>query len=241
MAKAKFRSHRPFNERSKKSAHKHPKKRFYIICEGMKTEKQYFNGIFNNRVELGIDQLIDIIVVEQLDNHIPHPMHLVAACKYTIDHIDKPGLFGVEELRLKAYDSEIDEIWLIFDRDPETLFKSQYYKIRKICKIYNLNIGMTNPNFEFWLLLHLPNIHKYNNDDLLKNKKDILTGKRYLERVLDSRLPSGYSKGNIRFDQFKVGIDLALMQSEKFETDENKILDSLGTTLGKLILRMKED
>lgn len=207
----------------------------------MKTENQYFNGIFNNRVELGIDQLIDIIVVEQLDNHIPHPMHLAEACKSTIDHIDRPDYFDVEELRLKKYDSEIDEIWLIFDRDPETFFKSQYYKVKKICETYNLNIGITNPNFEFWLLLHMPNVHEYNKVELLKNKKDTSTGRRYLEMALDSRLPGGYSKGNIRFDRFKDGIALALEQSEKFEIDEYKILDNLGTTLGTLILRMKED
>jgi len=241
MVKAKFRNHRPFNERSKKSSSKKPKKRFYIICEGKKTENQYFNGIFNYRVELGIDQLIDIVVIEQLDNHIPHPMYLAEACKYTIDNIEKPDYFDANELNLEAYDSNIDEIWLIFDRDPKTFFKWQYDKVKEICEVYDLNMGMTNPNFEFRLLLHLPDIQDYNREELFQNKKNLSTGRRYLERELDFRLPGGYSKGNIIFERFKDNVSLALEQSREFETRESNILDSLGTTVQKLILRMKED
>ena len=241
MAKARFRKHRPFNERSKKSNFKKPKKRFYIICEGKKTENQYFNGVFNHRVELGIDQLIDIIIIQQLDHHIPHPMYLAEACKYTIDNIENPDFFDNNELNFKAYDSKIDEIWLIFDRDPETLFKHQYDKVKAICEVYDLNIGMTNPNFEFWLLLHLPGIQDYNREELFQNKKDRSTGKRYLERELNYRLPGGYNKGNIKFERFKDTVDLALEQSGAFETKECNILTNLGTTVQNLILKMKED
>ncbi|MGM0380117.1 MAG: RloB family protein [Bacillota bacterium] len=212
-----------------------------MICEGQKTEKQYFKGIFNNRVELGINQLIDIVVIEQLDQHIPHPLHLASACQRILDNANNPEYFDEDEWTLKNFDPSIDEIWLIFDRDPETFRRKQYHEVKRICNKNNLNIGMTNPNFEFWFLLHLPDIDKYNEEKILKNKKDEEKNRRFIALELEKRLPDGYKKNDIKFDRFKDKINLAVSQSNMFETNEYEILDKLGSTVSKLIIRMKED
>ncbi|WP_176542455.1 RloB family protein [Bacillus wiedmannii] len=44
-----------------------PNKKFIFVFEGEKTEKQYFEGLFNSREELGIKDLIDIKTLERED------------------------------------------------------------------------------------------------------------------------------------------------------------------------------
>lgn len=83
MPTPRFRRPKPFGSRSKTSEVLEPKKSFFIICEGEKTEKQYFDGIFNYRSDLKIHQLVDIVVIEQAEGqtHIPHPFHIVNVYK----------------------------------------------------------------------------------------------------------------------------------------------------------------
>ena len=40
-----------------------PKKRYFIACEGKKTEYKYFKGIMDNKVEIKINPLIEIIPI----------------------------------------------------------------------------------------------------------------------------------------------------------------------------------
>jgi len=251
MTRPRFRAPKPFNKRSKESQSMNAKKSFFIICEGEKTEKQYFKGIFNNRIKLDIHQLIDIKVIDQIGTHIPHPLHLARACKWYFekdindDSMDiEDALFKSEdnEFDLSDYDETIDEIWLVFDRDPQTLFKNQYEEIEEICQQFKLNIGLTNPNFEFWLLLHLPDINQYNHTVLLKNRKiGGKNSKRYIEKELVNRLENGYSKNDIHFEEFIDRIDHAIDQEKLFEIIESNIFDNLGSNIGVLITKMKED
>jgi|LGOV01.1.fsa_nt_gb hypothetical protein len=248
MVNLKFRQPKPFNKRSEISESEKVKKSFYIICEGEKTEKEYFEGIFNNRIDLDINQLIDIKVIEQIGIHIPHPLHLARACKKSFDKLEKQNKCDNDndiddiELDLSNYDSKIDEIWLIFDRDPKTFFKEQYEEVDEICDKYKLNIGLTNPNFEFWLLLHLENIDNYDRKELLENKK--VGGKnsdRFIKKELEKRLTGGYDKNNIKFKRFMPNISLAIKQVTKFETTKDNAFEKLGSTIGNLLEKMKED
>lgn len=236
MATPRFRKPKTFGSRSEMSEISEPKKSFYIICEGEKTEKQYFNGVFNYRAELKIHQLIDIVVIEQDEGqeHIPHPVHIVNGCIDLIDNED--GM----QTDLIDYDSEIDELWVVFDRDPKTFFEQQYYEVRDKCNEYNINIGFTNPTFEFWLLLHLPDIDQYDVGELLKNEKvGGKKSKRYVEKELSIRL-GGYNKNDIQFCRFLKSIDLAIEQEKLFKQDVDEIFNNVGSNIGILISKIKD-
>ena len=47
-----------------------PKKRYFIACEGKKTEYKYFKGIMDNRVEIKINPLIEIIPINIEDKNV---------------------------------------------------------------------------------------------------------------------------------------------------------------------------
>lgn len=237
MATPKFRKPRPFGSRSEMSEVSEPKKSFYIICEGEKTENQYFNGVFNHRAELKISQLIDIVVIEQEEGkeHVPHPVHIVDGCINLINNTDGT------QTDLIDYDSSIDELWVVFDRDPKTFFEEQFKYVCEKCEEYGINIGFTNPNFEFWLLLHLPDIDKYGIAELLTNEKvGGKNSKRFVEKELSNRLQGGYNKKDIRFNRFLPNISLAIEQEKLFKRNVFDIFIDVGSNIGILISKMKQ-
>lgn len=207
------------------------RKKYFLVVEGSKTEIEYFNGVFDYRRELGIDTLIDIIILDRDEKNRTdsHPTHLLSGV-----------LKKLNESNNINYDKEIDEIWLVFDRDPESLSEKQFNEIYSVCIENGFNIGFTNPNFEFWLLLHLPNIEKYDRRIILENKK-LNKKKRFIERELSNRLEDGYSKNNIKFERFRDKIELAIEQEKLFDQETIKILKNLGSNIGMLISKMKSE
>lgn len=234
MITPRFRKPRPYGKRSEVSETTEPKKRFYIVCEGQKTENQYFNGIFNYRTQLKINQLVDIIVMEQAgEKHVPHPVHIVNACINLIQD-DQEG-----QNHLIDYDPSIDEIWVIFDRDPRTLIQKQYDYIYRKCEEYGIYIGLTNPTFEFWLLLHLPGADQYPLELLRENRRvGGKKSKRFVEKELSVRLENGYKKSDIQFSRFLPHIELAIEQEKHFKQTLPEIYQDVGSNIGVLISKI---
>ena len=107
---------------------------------------------------------------------------------------------------------------------------------------------MSNPNFEFWLLMHFPNIGQYDRKKLLENPKNlkqkVVPGaskhKKYLE-ILVSQAAQGYSKGcKIKFEKFLPQLSLAMNQAEQFCEEAEGLKTELGSAVGKLIKSMRE-
>lgn len=106
------------------------RKLFVIATEGSKTEIQYF-GMFNNEKS--------VIHVKCLQGkHRSAPRHVLKRMR---EYIEKEGLLTS------------DEAWLVVDKDQwdddqlDLLFQWSKSKI-------NYGLAVSNPKFEFWLLLH---------------------------------------------------------------------------------------
>ena len=114
-------------------------KKIYIFCEGRRREHDYF------RYFVDMDSRINIIVhqMKEDDNTTPN------------------GVFQKAEEFAGTIDLEdIDEIWLVIDRDYDVLDsrKPQIQEIREKCvSRANWNIALSNPCFEVWLYYHLSN------------------------------------------------------------------------------------
>ncbi len=226
--------------------------RFYCVSEGA-TEESYFWGIRNNRVELHIKNDVFIEVVEKQEGQetLSHPMQLVYACLFQMGRIDAEGRIISEEhwkenCKWDDYDEKIDHVCVVFDRDYRNLEKS-LDKIFELCNQHGIEIIMSNPNFELWLLMHFPNMAQYPAQMLLENKKnlrhqlfsDASSKKKYLE-ILLSKKAEGYSKGEkIRFERFLPLIETAVGQAKLYEEEPQKLINSLGTSVGRLIEEMR--
>lgn len=127
-----------------------------------------------------------------------------------------------------------DEFWMIIDRDQWRLDEW----VEKCYAEENFHIALSNPCFEFWLLLHLFDLNDFDPAQLLENKK-LGRKRRFLDHYLDQHLPKGYKKNKILPARFLTveGLQRALHQAAALDQGEN-ILDTLGSYNYKLLQKL---
>lgn len=121
---------------------------YLIVCEGKKTEPNYFNGLkrkINEKYGNKVDVLIPNIDIKGTG------MNTTSLVKYTqktVNHANK--VYG--------------QVWVVFDKDDYN--DEQFDSAIDNC---NYNIAWSNPNFELWLLAHFKKLNRYiSKDDVLQ-------------------------------------------------------------------------
>ncbi len=118
--------------RERKCDTRKPRRRIVLSCEGNVTEIQYFRHFENLR---------DDVYIKFVNNrrHKSAPLFVVNALKKYL--IEEP-LIGA------------DEAWAVIDYDerPEQMIQCVIDVLDDIGR--NAHLALSNPNFEFWLLLH---------------------------------------------------------------------------------------
>lgn len=171
-------------------------KRFLISTEGDQTEPQYFSML--NKMSKS--------VVKCLNNlHGSSPLQILKVIK---EYIKKKGL------------GKNDEAWLVVDRD-----KWEFGDLNELVKWSkekeNYNLALSNPKFEYWLLLHF------------EEGKKISSSKNCSER-LKKYLPN-YNK-EIQVGKIKPGILEAISRAQKKDTPKCLTWpEHTGTTVYRLV------
>jgi len=213
-----------FGKRSAGSGTIAPKNIYVIsVASEGKTEEQYFDGIYD------MDSS-DIIKVERLEkseryDKQSHPNHIIELLNERKEYWKEHGI-------------EPNELWMVIDRDKQNVSKKQLNAIIEKCKEEGYNLAIYNPTFELWLLLHIANIEDYDKGILLSNSKERLKSKkRFIERELSKKL-NGYSKNNLQFKRFESGINKAIKQAKDLHTDNEELIDKLGTSVCILVEKL---
>lgn len=208
----------------------------------------------------------DIIVSAFDDNNSQEKeriLNLIEECfnqENSLDYLDKfiEGVnlilfeeteleFFIEELKLLKisldYDKEIDEVCIIIDRDKGSFKEKQYDEVISICNENNYNLGITNPCFEFWLLLHLTDCREYDSEEIRINRKTSKSrnAKRYLEKELAIKLGGSYNKSNLKFEEYKDKIKVAIKNAKKYEENPSKLEYSIGSRVGIIVEKMIDE
>jgi hypothetical protein len=122
--KPQFQPHPPRTGAQRQVDHQAIKERFLIVCEGTKTEPNYFEGF-----------------------RVPGQVLEVIGTGYNTESLVE------EAIRLKQEQSQtFDQCWCVFDRDsfaPDAFNNA----IRK-AEAANFKVAYTNEAFELWYLLH---------------------------------------------------------------------------------------
>ncbi len=117
---------------------------YLIVCEGKKTEPNYFNGLkkqINERYGNKVDVLIPNIEVKGTGRNTTDLV------KYTQKFVN--------------YASKIyGQVWVVFDKDD--YIDEQFESAIANC---DYNVAWSNPNFELWLLAHLKRVNRYISKD----------------------------------------------------------------------------
>lgn len=121
---------------------------YLIVCEGKKTEPNYFNGLkrkINEKYGNKVDVLIPNIDVKGTG------MNTTSLVKYTqktVNHANK--VYG--------------QVWVVFDKDDYN--DEQFDSAIDNC---NYNVAWSNPNSELWIFAHFKKVNRYiSKDDVLQ-------------------------------------------------------------------------
>lgn len=131
-----------------------------------------------------------------------------------------------------TYSSSTDSLNMVIDRDKDSFTEEQYDDVVKFCSENNVNLYVSNPNFEFWLLLHFKKVEDEDNQKMLENPK-VNKSRRYLEKRLHDICK--YTKTNFSFKPFEKNIHDAILREKNYEENINRLKNNLGTNVGMLV------
>ncbi|WP_242143902.1 MULTISPECIES: RloB domain-containing protein [unclassified Bacillus cereus group] len=151
----------------------------------------------------------------------------------------------IEQIRvlteLNTYEEDYDRICLILDRDYRSFKDFQYDQVLKICEENNFLLGITNPNFEFYLLLHINDAKQYDKSKLLENPR-VSRNKKFVEDELNKALKSfgeNYKKAKFNANFFVEKFPEFLNHIEEgYATDNKALKTELGSSVHHIIAQI---
>lgn len=151
---------------------------------------------------------------------------------------------NVEEM-LKNYnitfDKEIDFLCLVVDRDAESFTASQFDEVYNTCQKKGFRFLISNPSFEFWLLLHFDDVVNLDVEKIRKNEKINSGSKssiRYLSNELRKRLCK-YKKNRYDAESLVHNINKAIKNEKEFCEALPDLKDKIGSNIGAFIEELR--
>ena len=142
-----------------------------------------------------------------------------------------------------TYEEGFDQICLIVDRDKDSFISTpennQYKYVLDKCNKMGFQFCVTNPCFEFWLLLHFDEVFELDEEKLLNNSK-VTAKRRYAENELRKIWP-GYNKSSYHSEKLVKNIDKAIENEKKFCEDIEQLENSVGSNIGRLVQKMRQN
>lgn len=124
-----------------------------------------------------------------------------------------------------------DVLCMIFDRDAYASFTDERYeKFLSVCDKNHILPCITNPCFEFWILLHFDGCRDL---DLQRLKSD----RQYVYSCLHEVHP-GYSKQSVNIENLVDKVSVAIANEKLFCEDVVRLKDTVGSNVGCLITRL---
>lgn len=155
---------------------------------------------------------------------------------------------------LREYKSENDIFGIVFDRDWHCHKHSQLKEIVSICHKKEYKIYLSNPCFEFWLLLHVTDVKNEYANCLNKFLQNPSVSKRHTFTSRELSKKSGHHKDiseEVFVEKYLPNIDIAIERASKdyettiteliglSENNDEKNHGKIGTNLFELIRLLK--
>ncbi|RLB70224.1 MAG: hypothetical protein DRH04_03980 [Deltaproteobacteria bacterium] len=190
------------NSRHKRSYGNIPYRQLFLVFpEGKLTENLYFRMFSSRKFTVKVFP----------NNRKSDPIHILQkATDYVRKHGRETG----------------DQVWLVIDRDiwPE----EQLTDVCTACREQGFVIAVSNPCFEYWLLLHF-------------DSGDGIVDSRGCIRKLKNYLPH-FQKGHVEIDRFKPGVQDAIVRAKRKDRPPTPDWPrSPGSTVYRLVEKLKDD
>jgi hypothetical protein len=196
--------------------------------------KESLDVYFYMNLKYSIDSRITVTLdlLDDLGDYLKRTLNLENQIENISLYIDNQQI---------VYSPEIDFVCIIVDRDKGSFKNDQYIDMIKKCDQKNYRLFVSNPAFEFWLLLHSDEVFNYNSELLFNNARITKNNhKRFIEKEL-ATIFSGYRKECIGFNRFLPHIRKAINNEKKFCEDIELLKDNLGSNIGLLMAELVKD
>lgn len=236
MSMTPIRTYSNWNKRSSNDEKQiEPYRRYYFICEGKNTERWYFEKLIDIRKNLSIHSDIEVAYLEKTgkDENISNPKSLIEFA----DAQKKNG-------KIK-FDAKHDKMIVVFDADIFESQQSNYEEILELGKKHNI-LGVTNPSFELFLLLHYSNSAEEiiipDSENIVKNN---WVGKnqnrrRYIEDVFRKKAKMR-PKTNSAIGELAYDVFVAIEQEKKINNDIDNCKGIVTSNIGGIIQSIIDD
>jgi len=169
--------------------------RILVVCGGVRTETDYLDAL--RRL---------------------HPGHVIVLLRSK--GVDPAGCIRYAVAQSRVADTAYSEVWCVVDVDEFDLDAAA----RQAAEA-DVQLAVSNPCFELWLLLHLT--------DAGRNFADARDVARELRRALP-----GYDKTRLVFDDFVGGIDKAVERARRLEKDGAGGMPNPSSGMWRLVTRI---
>ena len=141
---------------------------------------------------------------------------------------------------LKKFDSDLDEFCILIDRDTKSHSETNMNDCISHCKDKGYTCYVTNPCFEFWLLLHFSNVIEEYADQLeeIRQNNKVSASHTFVSKEVSEKAHHG--KKGIGFKtKYLPRIDDAITHAKAFPSDVDELVDNIGCNIWKLIEKMR--
>jgi len=116
----------------------------------------------------------------------------------------------------------------------------QYYNLVKECKENKIDLYVSNPCFEVWLLMHFEQFDTLDFQKLKENKRvgSSLKSRKYSEKKLIEF--TGHSKTKLKFKTFINRVNFAIEKEKHYCEDLIGLKDSIGSNIGILLDKLRK-
>lgn len=212
-----------------------PYRHYYIICEGRNTEKWYFEKLIDIRKTLSIHSMIDISYLEKTAEHenMSSPKKLIQFA----DELKKNGKI--------PFDKKFDKMIIVFDADIFEGEQNNYEEIILLGKKRNI-LGVTNPSFELFLLLHY---ERSVDEIILPDCKNIINNewvgsgrnrRRYIEDIFRKKAKMK-PKSNAAIGELASQVFIAINQEKKLNNNIESCKGVVTSNIGVIIQSIIDD
>ena len=193
-----------------------PKVQFTLFCEGRKTEPQYFKALKSYdsgsliSIQFGDKGRAPITLAEKA-------VRFVKSARLTRGKRGRRNLF-----------EEHDQAWVVFDRDEH----ERFHEAVSLCERNGIGVARSNPCFEVWLILHMVDYDRQDDQHLVK---------REFHRLLSEH--GHESTGGTVFEQLMVAIEYAEERGAKLNRrreEEGQPYGRPSTTVGELTKAIRQ-
>jgi hypothetical protein len=200
----------------RKSKEKTPYRLFVIASEGEATEKIYFDAL--RQVLASETDKKALIQIEFLERGKNLPKEKAKNAKGSSGHLNVIKQLDAYKKEYKLV--EDDELWLVIDRDYQNNPIENIDEVARRCKQKGYFLGITCPNFELWLLLHLKDLSEYSEEQkqtFVKPEK-ISNDHTAISKEISNVL-GGYKKSDYKIELILPHYPIAVEQARQLDTN----------------------